>query len=94
MSLIRFSFFCFVSTVLEVYSLEIQMYSELKDSRKLKVSLDPSPFTARPRALIVHRSVALAGDLQGRYPGQVCDPSSQDHGRHPRVRRKDVDGRE
>lgn len=64
--------------LLEVYAIEIQMYTETKNSKKLKVS------TLKPGLMI--------GTLQQIAPSEVSDTASTDYGSHTRVWRKNAYG--
>lgn len=83
------------TTQLEVYALEIQMYGELKNNKKLRVrpSIASSPERWRvTRMLTISRF--KTGNLRKVVASPVRDPASSDSGRHSRVRRQDVHVRE
>ena len=75
--------------LLEVYALEIQMYTSTKNNKKLKclyqkaLQATAPPLHAAPPA---HVGRSTRAD-------QERDPAPEDHGRDPRVRRQDAHGR-
>jgi hypothetical protein len=71
--------------VLELYAIEIQMYSDLKEFKKQKVGQLGDPPRRQASKLTV------VGDLQCRYASQKCHPAPADHGRDTRMRWQDVD---
>jgi len=64
--------------LLEVYAIEIQMYTETKNNKKLKVLSPPSD------------GGFMEGTLQQIFKSQVGDSSSSDYGRHSRMWREDA----
>jgi hypothetical protein len=65
---------------LEVYSLEILMYAETRNNKRLKVRLVSSK--SNPMCIIAD---ATTGTIPTRAQGQVGGSASQDHGYHPRM---------
>lgn len=68
--------------VLELYAIEIQMYSDLKETRKLKVSF---------RGRVSDHKANVTGDLQCLYESQECNSASKNYGRDPRMWWQNVD---
>jgi COP9 signalosome complex subunit 2 len=68
---------------LEVYSLEILMYAETRNNKRLKVSLVPTRLDVRP-------SNPLSGSLPASSQGKISSSTSQNHGYHPRMRWQDA----
>lgn len=69
--------------LLEVYAIEIQMYSEMGNNKKLKVG----------GALFQHEALAdmiSIGPIHQITQGPICCSSSQDHGNHPGVWRENA----
>lgn len=64
--------------LLEVYAIEIQMYSETGNNKKLKVSA--------PLELLDYLTNWVGGFVQQIIAGQISRPSPTDHGDHPRMR--------
>lgn len=63
---------------LEVYSLEILMYAETRNNKRLKVRLLPIPLSA-------YAADALAGTVPTSSQGEVGGSTPQDYGYHPRM---------
>lgn len=74
--------------LLEIYALEIQMYNETRNFKKLKVR-NFCPFVCGSSLDIP----SITGNLQCHERSPLCDSSSTDHGRHQGVWWQDVDGR-
>lgn len=63
--------------LLEVYAIEIQMYSETGNNKKLKVRI--------PLKLLDYWVNCIGGFVQQIITGQIGRPSSTDYGDHPRM---------
>lgn len=68
---------------LEVYSLEILMYAETRNNKRLKVSRPKCDSMCMP-------SNSWKGSLPASTQGQVSRSTSQDYGHHPRMRWQDA----
>lgn len=68
---------------LEVYSLEILMYAETRNNKRLKVSRPKCDFMCMP-------SNPPKGSLSASTQGQISSSTSQDYGHHPRMRWQDA----
>jgi hypothetical protein len=64
---------------LEVYSLEILMYAETRNNKRLKVG---PPATFHPPCML---TLLSAGTLPTSAQCQIGGPTSQDYGYHPRM---------
>jgi len=73
--------------LLEIYALEIQMYTATKNNKKLKVDHSYDPLFSLMKQ-------TGSGIVQPLSPHQVCNPPPAHHGYYPRVRRQDAHERE
>lgn len=70
---------------LEVYSLEILMYAETRNNKRLKVG---SLYT---RLYGMHANILMSpGTLSACTQGEIRSPTPQDHGNHSRMWRQDA----
>jgi hypothetical protein len=69
---------------IEVYALEIQMYAETRNNKRLKVSVVCRIWHNGQEA---HRSI---GTLPASTACQICGISSKDYGHHPRMWRQNA----
>lgn len=67
---------------LEIYALEIQMYADTRNNKRLKVS------HVQLVASLSH--LHAAGLVQSRAPSEISGAPSQNHGYHSRMRREDA----
>ena len=70
---------------LEVYSLEILMYSETRNNKRLKVGSSTARY-----ALCMVIILRWSGPVPARPQREIGSPASQDHGHHPRMRWQDA----
>ena len=69
---------------LEVYALEIQMYADTRNNKRLKVQIRPN------HCLILYTNVIWEGSLSASIESAISGTSSKDYGNHPRVWREDA----
>lgn len=68
---------------LEVYSLEILMYADQRNNKRLKVGEIQT-------ILLTRHAYIATGPVSAGTQGEIRSPTSQDYGYHPRVWRQDA----